>query len=506
MKTLKPTEVRVIGTERQLPTSQVKAVIGTRKFTRLTATDPAKVTWKGVISDTFGSIDDRERLPYLALASDTLLPEAAAAVQLRDHHVVIAPKSGKLAARSTDGGTPTMYVSPVVVGGTSAIPAKRQKELLSDFSAKPNAAPQQLAGADRYATGALVAQRAFPEGAETAYLVSGVNGADAAAAATIADGPVFLVPPRGDLPPTVRAALQQMGPRRIVAVGGKAAVSDAMLVSAGKSVTPRAATTATDVIVSQLDEACALTAEGTVRCWQVGLPDRQRRADARHITVTGLPAKATALANGPSVSCAVSAGQLWCWDPTDRVSHKARLISGTISGIVDYRADRDAGCALDRNGVVWCHGQNQPGAEPFSTLTPLKRVKGMPKVTSMSAAHGGVCGLTSAQEVWCALFPWDGVDMTSQGPTDKAIFPNGWTAAHKAPVPGKPVELHLSYEHAVFRYADGVVRTISLHDLGRRTPEEVKVWPVRARALIPDSDACYLAAKDSKSCAPSRKL
>jgi putative cell wall-binding protein len=84
----------------------------------------------------------------------------------------------------------------------------------------------RIAGANRYGTSAAVAAT-WQDGAEVAYLVSGVNFPDAlaaAAAAGDAGAPVLLTAP-GKLPNETRQALVELGASRVVIVGGEVSVS-----------------------------------------------------------------------------------------------------------------------------------------------------------------------------------------------------------------------------------------------------------------------------------------
>lgn len=87
----------------------------------------------------------------------------------------------------------------------------------------------RLQGSGRIDTAIAIAQRSFPDGAETACLARADQFADALAAGTLIDGPILLVPD-GDTPlPVVNAEVERMAPGRVVALGGEAAVSQAQL-------------------------------------------------------------------------------------------------------------------------------------------------------------------------------------------------------------------------------------------------------------------------------------
>ncbi len=89
----------------------------------------------------------------------------------------------------------------------------------------------RLAGADRYATSALISTRAFPSGAATVYVASGADFPDALSAAALAGaagGPLLLVT-RDSVPASILTELQRLRPDRIVVAGGPGVISDTVL-------------------------------------------------------------------------------------------------------------------------------------------------------------------------------------------------------------------------------------------------------------------------------------
>jgi putative cell wall-binding protein len=93
----------------------------------------------------------------------------------------------------------------------------------------------RIAGADRYATAAAIAQQSNPNGASTVYLASGENFADALSGASLAalkSAPMLLTA-AGALPQPTAAALAALHPASVVILGGETAVSPAVLDAAG---------------------------------------------------------------------------------------------------------------------------------------------------------------------------------------------------------------------------------------------------------------------------------
>lgn len=87
----------------------------------------------------------------------------------------------------------------------------------------------RLAGPDRFGTAAETAGAAFPDGAEVVYLARADLPVDAVAAGSLDDGPVLFVPTDGPVPPATERAIVDLAPSTVVALGGPAAVSDAVL-------------------------------------------------------------------------------------------------------------------------------------------------------------------------------------------------------------------------------------------------------------------------------------
>lgn len=98
--------------------------------------------------------------------------------------------------------------------------------------------PKALAGSDRYATAIAISKDSYPKAgtAKTVFVTSGENFPDALSAAPAAvklGGPLLLTP-HNRLPSNVAAELKRLKPKRIVVVGGTAAVSSAVTSSLAK--------------------------------------------------------------------------------------------------------------------------------------------------------------------------------------------------------------------------------------------------------------------------------
>lgn len=113
---------------------------------------------------------------------------------------------------------------------TAALPRAPDAGAPAATAAAPATAYERIGGADRYGTAALVSRRTFAPGVAVAYVVTGLEYADALAAGPAAareGGPVLLTDP-DVLPASTAAELQRLPPSRIVVVGGTAAVSPAV--------------------------------------------------------------------------------------------------------------------------------------------------------------------------------------------------------------------------------------------------------------------------------------
>jgi putative cell wall-binding protein/beta-lactamase superfamily II metal-dependent hydrolase len=109
----------------------------------------------------------------------------------------------------------------VVLGGMAAISTEVESAL------RGYGTVVRIAGANRYSTGALVSEHAFPTGANTAYVATGSNFPDALAggpAAVGAKGPMLLVE-QNNIPSSVGTELARLGLSSIKVLGGTAAVS-----------------------------------------------------------------------------------------------------------------------------------------------------------------------------------------------------------------------------------------------------------------------------------------
>jgi len=82
----------------------------------------------------------------------------------------------------------------------------------------------RLAGADRYATAAVISKGTFKPGVPVVYVATGVNYPDALAGSAASGGPILLVA-KDSIPGATLAELKRLKPKKIVVLGGTGVVS-----------------------------------------------------------------------------------------------------------------------------------------------------------------------------------------------------------------------------------------------------------------------------------------
>ena len=172
-------------------------------------------------------------------------------------------------------------------------------------------------------------------------------------------------------------------------------------------------------IASGSDHSCALTVGGGVRCWGFndagGLGDGTTTHRATPVEVSGLSARAVALAAGVAHTCALTgAGGIKCWgfneygqlgDGTITSRTAPADVSGLSSGVVAIAAGINHTCALTNGGGIKCWGYNGRGELGDGTnvdRTMPVDVSGLSRgVLAIAAGWQHTCALTSAGAVKC---------------------------------------------------------------------------------------------------------
>lgn len=301
-----PRRVDVIGSEGVIPTSRLagmtKQAVNRRNLNTPTlslTTSVERTYWEEQVRTADG----------LDVVATEPLAEASVAMANRSRNVMIVPPKGKVDV--TGGPLYVMFEGRHrFVGRAAAFGAARQKEVLTGVGAQ-RLPGSRLAGPDRYATSAQLAREAFPRGASRVYLVGGTNGVDAAAAASLADGPLLLVPRCGVLPESTRQAIAEAHPLEVVAIGGTAAVCEGMLAQAAAAATPLPQERVSDIATSWMGPACLIVTGGEVRC---------STDDDQWAPLAGQPEPMTAITVDDRetgfvrFSVVGESGRLWTWE------------------------------------------------------------------------------------------------------------------------------------------------------------------------------------------------
>lgn len=113
----------------------------------------------------------------------------------------------------------------VLVGGEGAISAEQEQALSQDYQVR------RLAGDDRYGTASAIIEDGGDAQGDTALLATGTNFPDALGGGPVAFGEKMplAITRVGDMPDDVLAALKSAGVTKVLVLGGKSAVSDAVV-------------------------------------------------------------------------------------------------------------------------------------------------------------------------------------------------------------------------------------------------------------------------------------
>lgn len=203
------------------------------------------------------------------------------------------------------------------------------------------------------------------------------------------------------------------------------------------------------LIDAGFEHTCAVISN-TVKCWghaHYGRLGDDQTGFGTHVKspvpVQGLPAEgaATAISAGFEHSCAVVAGKAWCWgrgtygrlgnDDTAMQKKAVAVDDDAMTGSVTaISAGQDHTCAVAA-GEAWCWGENEAGQVGDGTdedrQVPTKvTIPGNPVVSAISAGREHSCAVASGA-VWC----WgDGSDgKLGQGIAASSLTPVAAAAA-----------------------------------------------------------------------------
>jgi putative cell wall-binding protein len=160
--------------------------------------------------------------PVAYIASGTNFPDAlsGSAIAAKDHAPVLLVTKDSIPSAITEELKRLNPGRIVILGGTSAISTTVETTL---GAMHPTT---RIAGADRFVVSAAASAAAFPTGAKTVFIASGVTFPDALSgspAAAANSGPVLLVTPT-TIPASVATELDRLNPTQIVVLGGTAAI------------------------------------------------------------------------------------------------------------------------------------------------------------------------------------------------------------------------------------------------------------------------------------------
>lgn len=180
--------------------------------------------------------DSRPAVAYLARSD--IFADALVGGVLKDGPVLLVPPdTSSVPPVITDTLRALGPAQVIALGGTGAVSDPRLYELAGGHSAL------RVGGANRVDTSVMIARRAFSKANSlyiaNAYGPGGSVSPDALTGAALGDGPIVLVDSSSPAIATIRQLATDLQVNRVVALGGPAAVSDAVLqgVANGKAAT-----------------------------------------------------------------------------------------------------------------------------------------------------------------------------------------------------------------------------------------------------------------------------
>lgn len=220
LRRLAPQQILLIGGEGALSATVESQAAGIAAVGRISGTD------------RYGTAAELSRRVFptastVYVASGVAFPDALSAAASAGHRdapvLLTAPDRLPDATRAE-----LLRLNPsrvVVAGGSAAV----SEDVLSAIRTISSAV--RVEGNDRYATSVAIARDAFGS-ASAVFLASGTRFPDAlsgAALAALREAPVILVPSSGGVPASVCGGLLSLAPTTVTALGGDAAISDAVL-------------------------------------------------------------------------------------------------------------------------------------------------------------------------------------------------------------------------------------------------------------------------------------
>jgi putative cell wall-binding protein/Tol biopolymer transport system component len=181
-----------------------------------------------VADDSFGAGTGLSRTAFIASGEtfpDALSAAAAAGLSSVDAPVLLTAKDALPASIEAELSK-FKATRIVIVGGVNAVSAHVEDQLRAIVPGV-----ERISGADRFVVSAAIVHTFFPVGVDVAYVASGENFPDALSGSAVAGhgkNPVLLVTKDG-VPEPIKAELSRLKPKKIVVLGGTAALSDSVL-------------------------------------------------------------------------------------------------------------------------------------------------------------------------------------------------------------------------------------------------------------------------------------
>jgi alpha-tubulin suppressor-like RCC1 family protein len=230
-------------------------------------------------------------------------------------------------------------------------------------------------------------------------------------------------------------------------------------------------------ITAGYNHACALLADGTMRCWgsnvygQLGDPSTPPAGSSLPVVASAITS-AVAITAGAYHTCALLVdGTLRCWgqndlgqlgDGTSSSSSTPVTVRG-ITGATDVRGGGQHTCALLVDGTVQCWGNNYQGQLGDGTATPSftpVRVVGITGAIAVAAGWQHTCAVLRDGTVQC----W-GEDVFGQ--LGDGTMRNSSTPVPAAGIAGAVGVTSGWWHHSCALLADGTVRCWGVNDWGQ---------------------------------------
>jgi alpha-tubulin suppressor-like RCC1 family protein len=230
-------------------------------------------------------------------------------------------------------------------------------------------------------------------------------------------------------------------------------------------------------IAAGYGHACALLADGTMRCWglnvdgQLGSPSTPQSGSSTPVIVGGITT-AVAITAGAFHTCAlIEDGTLRCWGRNDQaqLGDGTRTSSSTplrVNGIVDAVGVSGGDvhtCAALRDGSASCWGENefgQLGDGTTNTAPSPVQVSGIATAIAVSSGWRHTCAVLADGTVKC----W--------GQNQFGQLGDGTFVDTSTPVPARDISSATAatagwWHHSCARLADGAVQCWGVNEWGQ---------------------------------------